>query len=183
MESIKPNDSMLESKEEHFGNRLSQLLDQAGIPARGRKAWLERQFDVSKRTPLSWLEGQLPRHDKLKEIAALLNEMAELDEPVQTTEHWLMTGKRLQRESAKPTKSTNDYAELDHYTKSLILKEILETSDANQIDLHTLDREYVNRIINTLYSLIQKKGEDFIGTPEFKSILVGQLELAKLQIL
>lgn len=183
MDALDQNDTKLEVTETHFGDRLNELLDKAGIPQRGRRAWLEREFDLSKSTPGLWLAGRLPRHDKLKEVAALLNELAQLDELSDVTEHWLMTGKKPIQNDKQILPPKNDCPELDHYTKSLILKEILRESAAINIDLHTLDRNYVNQIINTLNVLILKKGEDFLGSHEFKAILIGQLEQARQEIL
>lgn len=183
MEELDHNDTKREVAEPHFGDRLNELLDLAGIPQRGRRVWLEREFDLSKSTPGLWLAGRLPRHDTLKEVAALLNELAQLDEPPNVTEHWLMTGKRPNQNDKQISATKNDCPELDHYTKSLILKDILRESAALDIDLHTLDRNYVNQIINRLNVLILKKGEDFLGSNEFKAILIGQLEQARQEIL
>lgn len=169
--------------EPHFGDRLNELLDLAAIPTSGRKAWLERKYSVAKRTPTLWLSGQIPRYKKLKEIAVSLSELAGLDETPDVTELWLMTGKRPNQNKIEFETPQNAYSELDHYTKSIILKEILIESEAMQIDLHALDRNYVNQIISTLNAFVLKKGDEFVRSSEFKAILTGQLEQARQDLL
>lgn len=168
-----------ESTDEHFGHRLEVLLTKAGVPKRGRIAWLQREFGVSKRTPSLWLEGVIPRYAKLTEIAESLNALLNLQESPKTTEHWLMTGKSPESFDVGEPSEKTEYPDLDHYTKSLILKELLQCSQSLGILLHNIDRSEVNRMINTLNTLIMKRGEDFLASDEFRVILLGQLEQAR----
>ena len=177
MVSDSPDLKLFKEEEEHFGNRLSFLLDTAGVPEKKRKSWLEREFSVSSRTPSLWLQDAIPRYKKLVEISSTLNKIAGLDEDPKVTEHWLLCGKRPPSESNVSSKPVS--GDLDHFTKSLILKELLSCGNELDINIHRIKRVRINNIVETLNSVVVKRGESFVGSKEFTTILKGLLEEAR----
>lgn len=58
-----------------FSNRIKSILDKAGVPERGRAAYLSNimPFDISSTATRKWLSGNsTPSHDRLPEVAKAL---------------------------------------------------------------------------------------------------------------
>ena len=67
-----------------FAQRLNEILDDIGVPKRGRLVTLARRFNVTHPSAKKWLDGNgYPDTDRLIELALWGN----------TSLDWLLTGK------------------------------------------------------------------------------------------
>lgn len=73
---------------EDFSIRLNEILDDIGVPRRGRLVTLARRFNITHPSAKKWMDGQgYPDTDRLIELAKWGN----------TSLDWLLTGRGQKR--------------------------------------------------------------------------------------
>lgn len=168
-----------------FAGRLTILLDKANLPEYGRKAYLAKQFNVSKRTPGLWLDGHQPRRETLDELAKHFKTLAGLEHSANSIVAWLIVGVPDIFETANADINYGPGLEnkLDYFTKAKIYAAIHKESKALNVDVYALEgaqaEKLLNVLVNFVYENMDRVGNNLFDDDgsDFYQILRAQLLL------